>query len=48
MLHQNGQKLMQIEQQSKTAIDLNVINSKVDVDFFSFLEFWILIIFKHV
>ncbi len=36
MLHQNGQKLMKIEQQSKTTIDLNVIYSKVDVDFFFF------------
>lgn len=48
MLHQNGQKLMKIEQQSKTTIDLDVINSKVDVAFFFFLEFWVLIIFRHV
>jgi hypothetical protein len=44
MLHQNDQRLMKIEQRSKTTIDLNVINSKVDVDYIYILGFSILII----
>jgi hypothetical protein len=39
MLHQIDQRLIKIEQKSKTTIELNVINSKVDVDYIYILGF---------
>lgn len=39
MLYQIDRRLIKIEQKSKTTIDLNVINSKVDVDYVYILGF---------